>query len=152
MYKSTFIKHSRYLWPIWWRLRKQEQYFSIFQRPLIKFGTKDLSINYANMVFRMTYCLFWSIFLTNRKKGVVLRGRHLSWADIKAGVPQGSVLGTVFFLLYINNLTENLNSNPYLYADGTSLFPQLTYLFPMHPFSTPWKHKKTLQFSDVFRG
>ena len=28
----------------------------------------------------------------------------------------------------------------------------LTYSFPMHPFSTPWKHMKTLQFSDIFRG
>ena len=28
----------------------------------------------------------------------------------------------------------------------------LTRLFPMHPFFTPWKHQKTVQFSDVFRG
>ena len=28
----------------------------------------------------------------------------------------------------------------------------LTHLFPMHPFSTPWKHQKTLSFSDLFRG
>ena len=28
----------------------------------------------------------------------------------------------------------------------------LTYSFPMHPFSTPWKHQKTLRFSDVFNG
>ena len=28
----------------------------------------------------------------------------------------------------------------------------LTHLFRMHPFSTPWKHQKTLRFSDVFRG
>ena len=28
----------------------------------------------------------------------------------------------------------------------------LTHLFPMHPFSKPWKHQKTLRFSDVFRG
>ena len=28
----------------------------------------------------------------------------------------------------------------------------LTHSFPMHPFSTPWKHQKTLRFSDVFRG
>ena len=37
-----------------------------------------------------------------------------------------------------------------------NLFPVnkqvLTHLFPMHPFSTAWKHQKTLQFSHVFRG
>ena len=30
--------------------------------------------------------------------------------------------------------------------------PMLTHLFPMHPFSTRWKHQKTVRFSDVFRG
>ena len=30
-------------------------------------------------------------------------------------------------------------------------FNDLTHLFPMQPFSTPWKHQQTLQFSDVFR-
>ena len=33
-----------------------------------------------------------------------------------------------------------------------SLPNSLTHLFPMHPFSTAWKHQKTLRFSDVFRG
>ena len=47
-------------------------------------------------------------FLTNRKQRVVLNGQHSSWADIKAGVPQGSNLGSLFFLLNINDLTENL--------------------------------------------
>ena len=61
-------------------------------------------------------------FLTNRKQRVVLNGQNSSWADIKAGVPQGSILGPLFFLLYINDLTENLNSNPKLFADDTSLF------------------------------
>ena len=61
-------------------------------------------------------------FLTNRKQRVVLNGQNSSWADIKAGVPLESILGPLFFLLYINDLTENLNSNPKLFADDTSLF------------------------------
>ena len=61
-------------------------------------------------------------FLSNRKQGVVLNGQHSSWADIKAGVPQGSILGPLLFLVYINNLTENLHSNLKLFADDTSLF------------------------------
>ena len=61
-------------------------------------------------------------FLTNRKQRVVLNGQNSSWADIKAGVPQGSILGPLFFLLYINDLTENLDSNPKLFAEDTSLF------------------------------
>ena len=61
-------------------------------------------------------------FLTNRKQRVVLNGQNTSWADIKAGVPQGFILGSLFFLLYIYGLTQNLNSNPKPFADDTSLF------------------------------
>ena len=61
-------------------------------------------------------------FLTNKKQRVVLNGQNLSLADIKAGVSQGSILGPLFFLLYINDLTENLDSNPKLFVDDTSLF------------------------------
>ena len=61
-------------------------------------------------------------FLSNRKQRVVLNGQHSSWADIKAGVPQDSILGPILFLVYINNLTEKLHSNPKLFADNTSLF------------------------------
>jgi hypothetical protein len=42
--------------------------------------------------------------------------------DIKAGVPQGSVLGPLSFLIYINDITDDLNSNCFLYADDKSLF------------------------------
>ena len=44
------------------------------------------------------------------------------WGDIKASVPQGSILGLLIFLLYISDLTENLDSNPKLFADDTFLF------------------------------
>ena len=39
-----------------------------------------------------------------------------------AGVPQGSVLGTLFFLIYINDLAEGISSTTKLFADDTSLF------------------------------
>ena len=39
----------------------------------------------------------------------------------KAGVPQGSVLGTLWFLLYINDITDNLGNLARLFADDTSL-------------------------------
>ena len=51
-------------------------------------------------------------FLSNGKQRVVLNGQHSSWADIKAGVPQSSILEPLLFLVYINALTENLHSNP----------------------------------------
>ena len=65
-------------------------------------------------------------FLSNRKQRIVLDGQHSSWADIKAGVPQGSILGPLLFLMYINDLTENLHSNPKLFANDISLFSTVT--------------------------
>ena len=52
----------------------------------------------------------------------MLNGQHLSWPDVKAGVLQGSILGPLPFLTYINDLPNGLNSNVKLSADDTSLF------------------------------
>ena len=61
-------------------------------------------------------------FLYQRKQRVVLNGEHSSWTNIEAGVSQGSILGPLFFLIYINNLSNGLTSNPKLFADDTTLF------------------------------
>ena len=44
------------------------------------------------------------------------------------------------------------NLYPYYHKDFLVLQKHLTHLFPMNPFSTPWKHQKTVRFSDVFWG
>ena len=61
-------------------------------------------------------------FLRNRHQRVVLNGQSSKWSSIKAGVPQGSVLDPLFFLVYINDLPNGLLSNPKLFADDTSTF------------------------------
>ena len=61
-------------------------------------------------------------FLDARKQGVVLNGQYSSWTSVKARVPQGSILGPLFFLMFINDLSDNLVLNPNLFADDTSLF------------------------------
>ena len=60
-------------------------------------------------------------FLKERKQRVVLNGQHSRWSNVSAGVPQGSILGPLF-LIYINDLPDNLSSNPKLFADDISLF------------------------------
>ena len=59
-------------------------------------------------------------FLKERKQRVVLNGQHSEWSNVSAGIPQGSILGPLFFLIYINNLSDNLSSNPKLFADDTA--------------------------------
>ena len=60
--------------------------------------------------------------MTNRKQRVVLNGQYSSWVDIRAGVPQGSILGPLLFLIYVNDLPNGLKSECKLFADDTSLF------------------------------
>ena len=63
-------------------------------------------------------------FLKERKQRVVLNGQYSTWANVEAGIPQGLILGPILLsLVYINDLPENLASNPKLFADDTSLFP-----------------------------
>ena len=61
-------------------------------------------------------------FLSERFQRVLLNGLASKWSQIKAGVPQGSVLGPLLFLVYINDLLEGLTSNVKLFADDTSIF------------------------------
>ena len=61
-------------------------------------------------------------FLSDRSQRVVLNGMESTWLPIESGVPQGSVLGPLLFLVYINDLTDNISSNMRLFADDSSLF------------------------------
>ena len=61
-------------------------------------------------------------YLSGRFQRVVLNGQTSSWRPILAVVPQGSILGPLLFLIYINDLPNELKSNAKLFADDTSLF------------------------------
>ena len=65
-------------------------------------------------------------FLYKRKQRVVLNGINSSREEVNAGVPQGSVLGPLLFLIYINDLPDGLRSTAKLFADDTSLFSVVT--------------------------
>ena len=61
-------------------------------------------------------------FLNNRLQRVVLIGQTSAWTPVLAGVPQGSILGPLFVLIYINDLTKDISSTAKLFADDTSIF------------------------------
>ena len=61
-------------------------------------------------------------FLSERYQRVLNNGQSSEWASIKAGVPQGSILGPLLFLIYINDFSDGIISNVKLFADDTSIF------------------------------
>ena len=65
---------------------------------------------------------WFSDYLTNRRQRVVLPGSCSDWSYLKAGVPQGSILGPLLFLIFINDIVNDINSNIRLFADDTSLY------------------------------
>ena len=63
-----------------------------------------------------------SSFLSNRQLRVVLDGNSSQEYPVNAGVPQGSILDPTLFLLYINDLPDDVICNIAIYADDTTLY------------------------------
>ena len=61
-------------------------------------------------------------FLNERKQRVILKEQFSTLKNVSAGVPLGSILGPLLFLIYINHLTEGISSNARIFADDASLF------------------------------
>ena len=65
-------------------------------------------------------------YLTKRHQQVVLNGKSSQTMELQSGVPQGSVLGPIMFLVYINDISSSIVSTTKLYADDTSLLHRIT--------------------------
>ena len=75
---------------------------------------------------------FFENYLQNRQQRVVLNGTKSDWRKISAGVPQGSVLGPLLFLVYINDLCENIKSQMRLFADDSFVFTPVKNVVETH--------------------
>ena len=65
---------------------------------------------------------WFASFLQNRSQRVVVGGEHSKWASVKSGVPQGTLLGPLLFLAYINDLPDGLHCKTCLFADDCILY------------------------------
>ena len=66
-----------------------------------------------------------SSFLNSRTQQVLVEGQSSEKIPVVSGVPQGSVLGPVLFLMFINDLPDNINSSTRLFADDCILYCQI---------------------------
>jgi len=60
--------------------------------------------------------------MMDRKQRVIVHNEQSEWSDVISGVLQGSVLGPLLFAIYINDLSEVVQSLIFLFADDTKLF------------------------------
>ena len=80
-----------------------------------------------------------SNFLMHKQQRVVVGGDHSDWVRVQSGVPQGTVLGPLLFLLYINDLPDNITSTVILFVDDCVIYRRL----PMILTSTNSKRSLT---------
>ena len=65
-------------------------------------------------------------FLTNRSQEVTVNGSKSLPSAVISGIPQGTVLGPVLFVVYINDLLDNVSSGGLMFADDTKIYRQIT--------------------------
>ena len=96
---------------------------------LLDFSKAFDKVNYAKLLWKLHQygirgnAFAWiRAFLGNRSQTVVLDGEESGSVPVTSGVPQGSVLGPVLFLVYINDLPDELSSQVRLFADDTAVY------------------------------
>ena len=122
LYKSTFSHYSWNVQVIWLEIRGVfldilKAFDKVWHEDLIfKLKQNGVSGNLLNLL-----CDFWR----NRKQKVLLNGQISDWSDVNAGVLQGSILGPLLFLIYINSLSEGLSLKAKQLVNDTFLFSMI---------------------------
>ena len=65
---------------------------------------------------------WFSSYLENRNQRVCLGGIASAWLSVFSGVPQGSILGPILILIFINDIVKYIRTNIRLFADDTILY------------------------------
>ena len=86
---------------------------------------KSLFIRWKLWILHSSILRFFQSFLRNRYQRVISNGQTSDWLPILPGVPQGSILGPLLILIYINDLPDGLESLVKLFADNIFLFSKV---------------------------
>ena len=92
-----------------------------------------------------------SSFLSNKHLGVFLDGKSSQEYPVNAGVPQGSILGPILFLLYINDFPDDVICNIVIYADDNSLWSLLIIVSKCDKASDLWQQLELAELQSNLR-
>ena len=98
----------------------------IFQSLLIRFPTRDSYLNLTIMASLVIVFLGSRTFLLECTQCLQVSGTRSYWISVTSGVPEGTVLGPFLFLIYINDIVDNLNSKIELFADDAVLYSEVS--------------------------
>ena len=74
-------------------------------------------------------------WLRGRRQRVCVKGKQSTWEEIWSGVPQGSVLGPLLFLIFVNDLEDYTSGNVLKFADDTKIFREVRDVQDTEPVS-----------------
>ena len=99
--------------------------------------------------------LMWlSTFLSQRRQRVLLREASSDWGDVTSGVPQGSILGPILFLIYVNDIPDNISNTAKMFADDTKLYKPISNISDCHKLQqdlnslAAWSNQWLLKFNE----
>lgn len=100
--------------------------FLDFAKAFDKVPHRRLLLKLENLGIKGSVLNWLRSFLTGRKQRVVLGDDESEWSDVLSGVPQGSVLAPILFIIFINDLPRSLKNPCKLYADDCKILAKIT--------------------------
>ena len=112
---------------------------------LLDFSKAFDKVNLSKLIWKLhnygirSNVLKWiGAFLGDRAQKVVVRGEESDTVPVTSGVPQGSVLGPILFLVYINDLPDKVTSQVHLFADDTAMYLTMEGAKTVQYFNRTW--------------
>ena len=73
--------------------------------------------------------------MTNRKQKVLIEGEASTWSEVKSGIPQGSDLGPILFVIFINDMPKSLSSVCKMFVDDPKVYMEVNSNVDCNPFN-----------------